>query len=99
MGLLDLFSKSTGVGLVRLPSGCFTVDRSGQIISSTVPKTFPAERVDQIAQLAMAAFRMAQEAQLQFNEIQIHYPALKLTVRELRGGAMVFLAPRTSTQT
>jgi len=43
----------------------------------------------------LAAFRFAERAQMPMTEIIIHYSALKILARELRGGAMVFLMPQT----
>ncbi|MCL5097224.1 MAG: hypothetical protein M1608_06815 [Candidatus Omnitrophica bacterium] len=77
------------------PSGCFTVDPCGEIIASTLPHTFPSAHVRRIAEQVLQTFRAAQEAQLLLNELQIHYPALKLTARNLRGGAIIFVAPHS----
>ena len=38
MGFLNFKSHST-VFLMRLPSGCFTADRSGKIVASTLPSS------------------------------------------------------------
>jgi hypothetical protein len=90
-----LKANSATPGLVRLPSGCFTIDGSCRIVASTLPQSFPVETVRQIGQVVLDSFRTAQEAQLVFRELHIQYPALKLTARELRGGAIVFLAPQS----
>ena len=78
---------------MRLPSGSFTVDREGSVLVGTLPSTFPAELVQEIAQQVLAAFREASAAQLPLSEMVVHYAALRVTARELRGGAIVFLAP------
>lgn len=94
MGFLKRFSKSAPA-LLRLPSGCFTVDRAGRVLVSTISSSFPAELVTEISQRVLAAFREAQDAQLPLSELIVHYPALRITARELRGGAIIFLAPQT----
>ncbi len=94
MGLLKLFAKPTPA-LLRLPSGSFTVDREGAVLSSTLPSSFPASRVRDIAQQVRAAFSEAAAAQLPLAELIINYPSLKISARELRGGAIVYLSPRT----
>jgi hypothetical protein len=94
MGFLSLFAKPAPK-LVRLPSGSFTVDREGRVLVSTLPQTFPAELVRDIATHVLGAFRSAQVAKLPLSELIIRYPSLKLTARELRGGAIIFLAPQT----
>lgn len=78
---------------MRLSSGCFTVDRNGRLLVSTLPQTFSPELLKQITQTVLRAFHSAREARVVLNEIQAHYPALNITARELRGGAIVFIAP------
>ena len=97
MGLLNLFSQKSDKdsGLMRLPTGSFTVDRTGKIVTSTLPRTFPESQVKEIADLVIAAFKGAHEVQLPLTDLAVHYAALKLTAHELRGGAIVFLAPRS----
>jgi len=80
--------------LLKLPAGSFTVDREGCVLIATLPSSFPAELVNQIAEDVLAAFRAAAAAQLPLSELIINYPSLKITARELRGGAVVFLAPK-----
>lgn len=95
MGRLAFTAKPASLGLVPLPSGCFTVDANRRIVASTLPHSFPADTVRQIAQVVLEAFQHASAAQMDFAELHIQYPALKLTARELRGGAIVFLTPQS----
>lgn len=95
MGLLSFFAKPAPT-LLKLPSGSFTVDREGAVIVGTLPSSFPDEMVHAIAQEVLGAFRDAAAAQLIVSEIVIHYSSLKVTARELRGGAIVFLAPKVT---
>ena len=94
MGLLNLFSKPAPT-LLRLPSGSFTVDRDGRVLTSTLPSSFPAQLVKDIAREVRAAFSEAAAAQLPLAECVINYPSLKICARELRGGAIVYLSPKT----
>ena len=95
MGLLNLLSRrGPGPGLMRLPTGSFTLDPGGRIVASTLPRSFPAAHVQQIGALVLSTFRSAREAQIPLTELIVDYAALKLTARELRGGAIIFLAPR-----
>ena len=94
MGFLTLFSKPAPK-LLQLPSGSLTADRNGAVLVGTVPSNFPAELLNDIAARVLAAFREAQTAQLPLAELIINYPSLKITARELRGGAIIFLSPRT----
>ncbi len=94
MGLLNLFSKSGDSRLVRLPSGSFTLDRQGKLMTSTLPYAFPAEHLKRIGETVLGAFRTASKAQMPLSEIFIHYATLKIQARELHGGAIIFLMPQ-----
>ena len=98
MGILRLFSKPAPA-LHRLPSGSFTVDREGTLLTSTLPSSFPAGVVKDIAQHIRTAFAEAAAAQLPLTELTLHYPSLRISARELRGGAIVFLSPQTRSST
>lgn len=96
MAFLKFFSKPAPK-LVALPRGSFTVDRQGRILISTLPQLFPAAIVKDISNQVLAAFRAAQAAKTPLTELIVRYPTLKLTARELRGGAIIFLVPQTLT--
>jgi hypothetical protein len=96
MGFLNLFAKPAAP-LLRLPSGSFTLDREGRILVATLPSSFPSELVRQIGGAVLESFRDAHAAQLPLSELVIRYASLKITAREMRGGAIVFLAPQTFT--
>ena len=91
MGILNLFSRPAPT-LLRLPTGCFTVDRQGQVLVGTVPSSFPTEMLEAIAAQVLRAFKASADTQLPLAELVVNYPSLKITARELRGGAMVFLS-------
>ena len=94
MGLLDFFSsKKDAPALDRLPSGSFTVDRSGNVLTSTLPRAFGEAHVSAIGKTVMEAMVSAREANLPVTELVIHFSALKITAKEQRGGVMIFLAP------
>jgi hypothetical protein len=94
MGLLNLFGKANAA-LIPLPRGSFTVDCDGRVLASTLPQAFPVAMAEEIALEVLAAFRAAKAAQIKLGEFIIRYANLKLTARELRGGAIIFLAPQT----
>jgi hypothetical protein len=95
MGFLSLFSKPSP-GVQVLPSGTLTVDRNNQILATTVSSACSAEVLQEIGDQVLTLFRQARKAQLQMSELIIHFPSLKVTARELRGGAIIFLAPKHS---
>lgn len=94
MGILGLFNRTQGTTLLRLPSGSFTLDRFGRVLASTLPQSFPPEVVEQIGKLVLSTFSSAQSAEIPLSELAVEFATLKITARELRGGAIVFLAPR-----
>ena len=95
MGLLNLFTKPAPT-LLRLPSGSFSVDRHGTVLAGTLPASFPRDLIHALAEQVLATFRDAASAQLPLSEVIINYPSLQVTARELRGGAIIFLAPKAS---
>ena len=96
MGLLDLFSRSSRKALVHLPSGSFTMDREGRIMTSTLPQSFPEQFVLEIGKQVLTCFRGAERGQVPLSEIVIQFSALKILARELRGGAIIFLMPQAT---
>lgn len=96
MDVLNLFNKPLTPPR-RLPFGTFTVDRNGRVVISTLPSTFPAALVRELGQVVTGTFREAQKADFPLSELVIRYSSLKITARELRGGAIVFLSPQTPT--
>ena len=98
MGFLKLFAKPAGP-LLKLPAGSFTVDREGSVVVATLPSSFPETLVRDIAREVLAAFRGAEAAQLPLSELIVNFPSLKITARDLRGGAVIFLSPRAVYET
>jgi hypothetical protein len=93
MGFLS-FKPDTSMPLRKLPSGSFTVDRTGNIVSSTIPTSFPPAQISRIARMVLNTFERGHEAGYPFAELIIQFAAIKLNARELRGGAIVFLSPQ-----
>jgi hypothetical protein len=98
MGFLNVFSGPQTLALSTPPSGSFTVNSEGYMVTSTIPQSFPAALLSQIGQQVLAAFRNAAQAQLQMDQLIVTYAGLKITAREVRGGAMVFLSPAPNLQ-
>lgn len=98
MGLLSIFSRQAKP-LLQLPSGSFSMDRSGNVLAGTLPTSFPRDLVEEIGRCIAETFREAHTIQLPLDELVIHYPGLKITAREMRGGAMVFLSTSSSFDT
>jgi hypothetical protein len=93
MGLLKFLHRPAGAS-GELPSGSCTVDRNGRVLSQTVPSTFTAEWLGQIARLVLEAFRSGEAAQFPARELVVEFEAITLRAREMRGGAILFFLPR-----
>jgi hypothetical protein len=95
MGLLkNIFGSRPAV--TQLPSGSITVNRSGNILSSTVSSAYPAELLHAVGKEVLTLLREARLAQMPLAEVSIHFASLRVTARELRGGAIIFLFPQTA---
>jgi hypothetical protein len=95
MGLLKkLFRRPAAVQ--DLPSGSMTVDRNGNTITSTISSAYPAGLLRHIAKDVLRIFSEARDAQMPLGEVSIHFASLRVTARELRGGAIIFLFPQTA---
>jgi hypothetical protein len=94
MGFLSFLNKTRAPSLGRLPSGSFTLDRSGRVLASTLPQSFPMSLIQEVGRHVLAAFRSAEATQVPLSQLIAEYSSLKVTARELRGGVIVFLTPR-----
>ena len=96
MGLLAFFTKQapSAPPPVLLPTGSFTIDRSGRIVSSTLKASVPTAMALEIGRTVLATFNSAKEAQLNFTEFTVTYAGFKITAREAKGWIIVFLSPR-----
>jgi hypothetical protein len=80
----------------QLPSGSITVDRQGRIISSTVSSAYSKKMLLGIGRDILELFREARVAEMPLAEASLHFGSLRITARELRGGAIIFLFPQTA---
>jgi len=80
----------------QLPSGTITVDRDGRIIASTVSSGYSKDLLQPIARDVLELLREARAAQMPLAEVSLHFGSLRITARELRGGAIIFLLPQTA---
>ena len=93
MGLLKkIFRRQAAVQ--DLPSGSVTVDRNGNTITTTISSSYPAPLLKEITRDVLKVFNEARDAQSPLAEVSIHFASLRVTARELRGGAIIFLFPQ-----
>jgi hypothetical protein len=101
MGFLKKISRffSSRAGVRQLPLGSMTVDRDGQIVTSTVSSAYPKTLLHEIGKDVLVLFREARTAEMPLAEVSVHFGSLRITARELRGGAVIFLFPQTAHST
>jgi hypothetical protein len=73
-----------------------TVTREGKVITTTISSAYPRALLREIAGEVVTLFREAREAQIPLSELSLHYASLRITARELRGGAIIFFFPQTA---
>jgi hypothetical protein len=95
MGFLKkLFNRRAAVQ--QLPSGSITVDRQGHVVISTISSVYPREWLQAIGRDVVELFHEARAAGLPLAEAGLHYGSLAVTAREQRGGAIIFLFPKSA---
>jgi hypothetical protein len=95
MGFLKkIFRRQAAVQ--ELPSGSMTVDRNGNALTSTISSAYPASLLRDISRDVLKLFQEARDAQMPLAEISIYFASLRVTAREFRGGAIIFLFPQTA---
>jgi len=72
------------------------VDRYGKIVTATVASTYPASFLRDIASEILLLFREARTAEMPLAELSLQFASLRITAREQRGGAIIFLSPATN---
>jgi hypothetical protein len=95
MGFLKRFFNRPAT-VQELPSGSLTVDRNGNTITSTISSGYPPSLLKAIAKDVLKLFQEARDAQMPLAEVSLHFASLRVTARELRGGAIIFLFPQTA---
>jgi hypothetical protein len=93
MGLLTKHDDARSA-MRRLPSGVFTVDARGNLVSSTVPQWVSEGLVLKIGREILAVFKGAAAVRLPFSELRVQYGTFRIAAREMRGGAIIFLSPK-----
>ena len=95
MGFLKKFFGPRAA-VQQLPTGTITVDRKGHIVTSTVSSAFPKNLLETIGRDVLELLAEARTAEMPLAEVSLHFGSLRLTARELRGGAIIFLFPQTA---
>jgi hypothetical protein len=93
MGFLKWFS-SPRPAIHKIPSGSFTVDRHGKVMSGTVGADCPASLLHDIAGEILSVFKEARAAQMPLAEVSLDFAGLQVSARDMQGGAIIFLSPK-----
>jgi hypothetical protein len=93
MGFLTWFAKRGPAATSRLPSGSFTVDRHGNVVAETLGSEFSRRLLAEIAGEVLALFQEARAAQIPLIGVNFQYASLRVSARDLNGGAIIFLSP------
>jgi len=94
MGFLKRFFRGRAA-VQQLPTGTVTVDRHGQILTTTVASSYSRSLLRDIGRDVLELFGEARTAEMPLTEVSLHFGSLHITARELRGGAIIFLLPQT----
>jgi hypothetical protein len=90
----QFFIKPRKPALLRQPSGSFTVDRDGKVITSTLPRTYLPANMQTIAKRVLASFAAAKKAEIKISELSVEFAEIKVVARDMRGGAIIYLEPQ-----
>jgi hypothetical protein len=95
MGILKRIFGTTAT-VAQLPAGTVTVDRQGRVVTSTVSSAVPPALLQDIGRDMLELLSESRAAQMPLAEVSLHFGSLRITARELRGGAIIFLFPQTA---
>jgi hypothetical protein len=93
MGILNWFGKSVA-DAQKLPAGSFTVDRHGNVLTTTVGPAYPQWLLDDTAREVLSLFRDARAARMPLTGLDLDFAGLRIAAREMQGGAIIFVAPQ-----
>ena len=77
----------------KLGSGCFTIDKNGRIIMSTLTHNFPLPLAKEVARQALNLIQSAQGVQMPINTLTARYKKLTICVHPLMTGAIIYVTP------
>jgi hypothetical protein len=86
--------KNKAVGPARFPRGSYTISSAGSIVVSTLPGTFPRDRMVTIGRAVLSALSSARELGTPFTELAADYAGVEIRARDLSGGAIIFITPQ-----
>jgi hypothetical protein len=91
---MSAFFKSKTLSPERFPRGSYTVSATGEIVVSTLPGSFPKDRMLAIGKVVLSALGSARKLQMPFTELAADFAGLEIRARDLAGGAIIFITPQ-----
>jgi hypothetical protein len=86
--------RNKPVGPARFPRGSYTISSGGSIVVSTLPGSFPKERMVAIGRVVLSALNSARELGMPFTELAADFAGVEIRARDLSGGAIIFITPQ-----
>ena len=86
--------RNKPVGPARFPRGSYTVSSAGSVVVSTLPGTFPRDRMVTIGRAVLSALSSARELGTPFTELAADFAGVEIRARDLSGGAIIFITPQ-----
>jgi hypothetical protein len=87
-------AKSQDLGPAHFPHGSYTVSATGSVVVSTLPCSFPRERMEAIGKVVLSALASARELGTPLRELAADFAGLEIRARDLAGGAIIFVTPQ-----
>ena len=91
---MNRLQQPEAMGPARFPHGSYTVAPGGQIVVSTLPRSFSREHMEEIGKVILSALGSARELGTPFSELAADYAGLEIRARDLAGGAIIFVTPQ-----
>jgi len=86
--------RNKPVGPARFPRGSYTVSSAGSVVVSTLPGSFPRDRMVAIGRVVLGALSSARELGTPFTELAADFAGVEIRARDLSGGAIIFITPQ-----
>lgn len=88
---MSLLSRKISDAPATIPSGSFTVDSGGEVLVGTLPTEWMREHAAVLGREIVDALAEAEAMGEPVVELSLEYSGLKISARNLRGGAVIFL--------
>ena len=91
---MNRLPQTKAIGPARFPRGSYTISSTGSIVVSTLPGSFPRQRMEAIGKVILSALGTARELGTPFTEMAADFAGLEIRAWDLGGGAIIFITPQ-----